>query len=110
MGQSRRAETHPFEIIQALPKTQYRQDPHLRSPHHRTLHPGNLHPDASENPHRWGEIRIHRLGMGKLDHRAELKSHDEIAKALHASPAHIKPGKPEGGAPVDAWGRAFGEK
>ena len=49
-----------------------------------------------------GEVRIHRLGMSNLDHRAELKSHDEIARALHASPAHIKPGKPKGGTPVDA--------
>ena len=29
---------------------------------------------------------------------------------LHASPAHIKPGKPKGGAPVDTGARAFGEK
>ena len=30
------------------------------------------------------EIWTHRLGMGDLDYRVELKSHDEIAKALHA--------------------------
>ena len=41
-----------------------------------------------------GEIWIRQLRIGDLDYRVELKSRDEITKALHASPAHVKPGKP----------------
>jgi hypothetical protein len=48
--------------------------------------------------------------MGNLDHRAELKSHDEIAKALHASPAHIKPGKPGAARPLMPGAAPSGRK
>ena len=56
------------------------------------------------------------MRMGNLDHRVELKSHDETTRALHAAPAPIKAGKSgetrrnPGGAPVGTMGRAFEEK